>query len=178
VKQLQEAHTVAKNHIIEAQERMKTAANQNYCKVDFDEEDKVWLSLKPWTTECPSKKLDDQCSGPYKILEKRGHSFKLQLPDSTQIHPVHPPERLRKAADDPLPGQHNELSKPIIINEEEEWEVEEFLASKIHYKKVYYWVKWIDQPPDHTFYRAGNFKYLPHLMKQFHEKNPTRAGPP
>jgi hypothetical protein len=77
-----------------------------------------------------------------------------------------------------LPSQYNKLSRPIIINKEEEWEVEEFLAFKIHYKKVYYWVKWLDQSPDYTFYRAGNFKYSPHLMKQFHEKNPTQASPP
>jgi hypothetical protein len=98
---------------------MKTAANKNHHEVNFNKEDKIWLSLKPWTTEHPSKKLNDQHSKPYKILEKREHSFKLELPDSTQIHPVHSPERLRKAADDPLPDQYNKPSKPIIINKEE-----------------------------------------------------------
>jgi hypothetical protein len=89
VRQLQEAHTITKDHMANAQEQMKTAANKNCCEVNFGEGDKIWLSLKLWTTECPSKKLNNQHSGPYKILEKRGHSFKLELPDSTQIHLVH-----------------------------------------------------------------------------------------
>jgi hypothetical protein len=41
VKQLQKVYTVAKNYIVEAQKQMKTAANQNCCKVDFNKEDKI-----------------------------------------------------------------------------------------------------------------------------------------
>ena len=43
VRQLQEAHTVAKDHMAKAQERMRTAANRSRREVNFDKGDKVWL---------------------------------------------------------------------------------------------------------------------------------------
>jgi hypothetical protein len=41
-------------------------------------------------------------------------------------------DRLRKAANNPLPQQHTEPELPEDINGEPEWEVERVLASRIH----------------------------------------------
>jgi len=38
--------------------------------IDFDVGDFVWVTTKEWTTGRPSKKLDSQMEGPYKILEE------------------------------------------------------------------------------------------------------------
>jgi len=61
-------------------------------------------------------------------LEKIGNSYKLDLPASMKVHPIIPPDRLRKAAEDPLPGQQNKPPPAIEIDGENEWEVEEVLA--------------------------------------------------
>jgi len=45
--------------------------------VDFGVGDKVWVSTKGWRTERPSKKLDYQQAGPFKVIAKEGHSFRL-----------------------------------------------------------------------------------------------------
>lgn len=48
-----------------------------------------------------------------------------------RIHPIFPPEKLRKAANDPLPGQQEDPGEPVVINDEQEWEVEQVLASRL-----------------------------------------------
>ena len=58
-----------------------------------------------------------------------------------KIWPVFSPDKLRKARNDPLPGQIEDEGEPIDINSHKEYEVEEILASRIYYRKLQYRVK-------------------------------------
>ena len=58
-----------------------------------------------------------------------------------QIHRVIYARYLRKATDDPLPGQAIEPPEPLVIASENEWEVEELLAVRSRYGKLVYRVK-------------------------------------
>ena len=58
-----------------------------------------------------------------------------------KIYNVFSPDRLRKAAEDPLTGQVNELLPPIVITIEEEYEVQEVLALKQVRNRLLYRVK-------------------------------------
>ena len=54
--------------------------------------------------------------GLYKVLKKIGNSYKVELPDSIKVHLVFLPNKLQKAAIDPLPRQRNEPPLPIQVN--------------------------------------------------------------
>ena len=79
----------------------------------------------------------------YKILEKVGNSYRVELLESIKVHSVFSLDKLRKAATDPLPGQKNVPPLPIQVNGDNEWEVNEILASKLVGKTLKYCVCWI-----------------------------------
>ncbi|ESZ90499.1 hypothetical protein SBOR_9116 [Sclerotinia borealis F-4128] len=102
--------------------------------------DIVWLDSRYYKTQQPSRKLDFPITGKYEIVEKIGQSYQLALPATMHIFDMFPPEKLRLAPEDPLPEQINPPPYPVNITGEEEWEVEEVLASKLRYKNVFYQV--------------------------------------
>ncbi|KGY14981.1 hypothetical protein PABG_12093 [Paracoccidioides brasiliensis Pb03] len=79
---------------------------------------------------------------------------------------------------DPLPGQTVKPPDPIEIDGENEWEVEHILASRINQGKLQYQVHWKGFDEDSSPYPAHDFKGSPHAIRDFHEANPTKAGPP
>ena len=93
---------------------MTTAANRHRRPVDFDIGDLVYISTKYLNTDRPSRKLDNQQDGPYLILKRVGHFFKLDLPLNLKIHPVISLDKLRKNPNDLLPRQVND--PPALIN--------------------------------------------------------------
>jgi hypothetical protein len=74
--------------------------------------------------------LDYKPIGPYTILEKVGsRAYKLDLPPSIQLHPVFHISllELAKPNSEPIPGHIQPPPLPVIIDNEEEWELEEIV---------------------------------------------------
>ena len=90
----------------------------------------MWLSTKNIRTERLSKKLDHKMVGPFKIKALVGLSCQLELLTSMKIHDVFYPSLLQKASADSLPGQHNDPAPPVIVDDEEEWKVNDILDAR------------------------------------------------
>jgi len=93
--------------------------------------DQIWMWRKNiWTTQ-PSNKLDCKQIGLYTILEKIGSlAYKLGLPPTAKIHPVfHTSLHEPTTSTEPIPGDNQPPPLPIIIQEQQEWEVEKILDS-------------------------------------------------
>ncbi len=97
-------------------ETMAKQADRNGSDVTYGVGNMVRLSSRNKMTKRPFRKLNNKKLGPYRVLAKVGHSYKLDLPSSIRIENVFHPSRLRLAATDPLPGQANAPLPPVVVN--------------------------------------------------------------
>jgi len=179
VEKLEEIWNFAQTSMRRAQEAMAMQANRHRRPENFEVGDKVFLALRDYEVGRPSRKLGEQNEGPFEIVEKVGNSYRLALPDSMKIHPIFSPDKLRLAANDPLPGQSIDPPDPVRVHGEDEWEVEEILASRIHRGKLQYRAKWRGTDEDQRkWFPARDFKGAPHKVRDFHARYPDKPGPP
>jgi hypothetical protein len=132
----------ARESLVKTREQMMEQANKHRKEVDYEAGSKVFLNERNIVTARPFKKLDDKMLGPFTNLGPVGSSYKLKLSESMRVHDVFHPDLLRPAVDDPLPGQKNESSGPIVINDEDEWEIDDILNSRRYRRRLQYRVKW------------------------------------
>jgi hypothetical protein len=111
---------LARGTALKTQAAMELQANKKRREVDFTVGDSVYVSKKGFTTPAPTTRLDSQYAGPWTIAAERGHSFVLEVPASFKGKNLFHADRLRKAADDPLPQQVEAPEPPEEINGEPE----------------------------------------------------------
>ncbi|CAL5346186.1 unnamed protein product [Camellia sinensis] len=90
-----------REHLTQAQQRMKHYADKGRSEREFDIGDWVFLRLQPYkqTTVALQRnmKLSPRFYGPYQVLERVGAvAYKLELPTTTKIHPVFHVSLLKK----------------------------------------------------------------------------------
>jgi hypothetical protein len=146
-----------------AQDRMRSATNWHWRPVDWSVGDMVFLDTQVLSSPCPSQKLSDKWTGPFKVIEQVGNSYRLEL-QCSRIHDIFAPNLLCKDPQDPLPGQKPLKPPGTPINGVEEWKVEEILASKPYRSTLKYYVKWIGHNLDPVWYKASNFMGSPHNL--------------
>ncbi len=99
---------------------MMKQVNKHRKEVDYEVESKMFLNERNIITARSFKKLDDKMLDSFINLDFVDSSYKSKLSESMHVHDVFHSDLLRSAVDDLLPGQKNEPSDSIMINDEDE----------------------------------------------------------
>jgi hypothetical protein len=94
--------SVAKQHLLRAQERMKRQADKHRSERQFQVGDFVYLKPQPYiqTSLAPrsNQKLAFKFFGPFRIIGRVGAvAYKLELPPESAVHPVFHVSQLKQA---------------------------------------------------------------------------------
>ena len=141
---------VAKENLIKAQTRQTENANQSRQNPKFKTGDQVMLSTAHYIlashSQRQARKFNPRWIGPFKIIESIGtNAFRLELPKNSRIHPTVNVEHLKPfIPNDPssFPNRSVAPPKPLIIDDQIEFEVDRILDSRQHHKRTEYLVLW------------------------------------
>ena len=178
---LKEAQEDARAALELTAERMKRFYDKGVQKApQFKVGDKVYLEREKHPKGQPIAKLAPKRDGPYEILEKIGElNYRLKLTKKDQRHPVFHVDRLRPTKTASLvPNREFPEPEPIIVDEEEQYEVEKILDSKVVRKKFKYLVKWKGYPDsENSWEPEENVRDAKKAVAQFHKKHPGAPRP-
>jgi len=91
-------------------------------------------------------------------------AFELELPEGWMIHNVFNEDLLTRCVEPKFQGQHKDLAPPpVIINEEEEYEVEEVQKHRTRGQRTQYLVHWKGYGNEHDQWIAESG--LPHAKQ-------------
>ena len=125
----------------------------------------------------PSKKLEPNFIGPFKITEVvNDNAFRLELPSTMHQHPVFNADQLKTYTPSPpiFSGRTPPRPPPLLVDGTEEYEVESILDYKIDRKTPKWLVKWKGYPlDDATWETKTALKHAKDILSAF-EANRTK----
>ena len=106
VKQAADVQELAHKNALAAQRRQGAQANKKRRPVDWVPDDLVYVNKKGFGTDAPTARLDSQWACPWPVRQEKGHSFVVDTPEWYKGSRLFHADCLRKAANNPLPQQH------------------------------------------------------------------------
>jgi len=117
----------AREALIKTRKQMMNQANKHRKKINYKIESRVFLNKRNIITARLFKKLNDKMLNSFQIIDFIDSFYKLKLLKTMCIHDVFHSELLRFVINDSLSDQKNELSRSIVINDEDKWEINDIL---------------------------------------------------
>jgi Integrase zinc binding domain/Chromo (CHRromatin Organisation MOdifier) domain len=141
---------------------------------------KVWLEGTNLKTSHPTKKFALKRYGPFPITDVISPVvYCLTLPLSWKIHNVFHVSLLMPYKETEEHGPNFSEPPPELIEEQEEYEVEQVLALRLHgrWKKLQYLIRWKGYSHAHDSWTPVDDIHAPDLVQAFHRGNPRVPGP-
>ncbi len=117
----------AREALIKTQEQMINQTNKHRKKINYKIESKMFLNERNIVTARSFKKLNDKMLDSFQITDSVDSFYKLKLSKTICIHDIFHSELLCSVVDDSLSDQKNESSRSIVINDEDEWKINDIL---------------------------------------------------
>ena len=90
------------------------------------------------------------------------------------MHLVFNVVKLSAAPDDPILGREPRPPPPsIIVDGELEWEVEEVLDSRWHWRRFQFLIKWKGFNREHNSWEVASDVKVPDLIAEYYQKHPA-----
>jgi hypothetical protein len=137
----------------------------------LEEGGKVYLVSRNLRTKRPSRKLDFRKIGPFKIDKRISeNNYALALPSTMRLRT----NVFHISLLEPTPENARLDKDAEAEDEEEEWDVEEVLDSRIMKGQLEYLVKWLDFGPEDNSWQPATNLNCPEKLQEFHQRNPDR----
>ena len=165
-KEAEAALRLSKQKMKEDYERGKKHAHE------FKPGDLVALTAKDIKIHQESPKLGPRQLGPFKVLERTSDvDYRLELPAWLKIHDVIHVNRLSPWRDNGV--EKPPPPKPVVIDNEEEYEVDKVLDSRIYRRKLQYLVQWKGyRAGENSWEPAANLTHAKARVRDFHHQHP------
>ncbi len=150
----------AREFLVKTRKQMIQQVNKHRKEVDYEIESKMFLNEWNIITARSFKKLNDKMLDLFINLDFIDSSYKLKLSETMHVHDVFHSDLLRLVVDDLLPNQKNELFESIVINDEDEWKIDDILNFRRYRRWLQYRVKWNDYDNDLNWYNADDDEFM------------------
>ena len=180
-KRMKELHKQTMVALGQAARQMKRYDDRRHTpEKTFKVGDRVYLDASDLRTLRPSRKLGDRRLGLFKITKVISPvNYQLQLPRTWKLltNTFHVSKLKESMEDENLHGPTHDPPPPEIINNQEEYEVERILDSRMSGRQgLQYLVKWKGYNASHNSWEpAQNLEHAPKDIKKFYKKYPKAA---
>ena len=181
IEAMNQARSEASAAMIIAQEAMKIQQDRYGSEApSWKIGDQVWLNVKNLKTQYPSAKLAPKREGPFEIIGKVGSaSYALELPEKWRIHNVFHASLLKPYIENEEHGPNWTKPPPDLIDDEEEYEIDEIMGCRKIQGNWEYYVSWKGYPSTENGWRPiENFEHAQETLIKWHKKNPKKPKPP
>jgi hypothetical protein len=172
----------ARDHLKQMQGEAADRRQKHLKPTTFQVGDLVLLNTTNYNLQLPSQKLSPRWIGPLKVLQLRGpNTVLIEVPPRLQrIEPIQNVVHLKPyIVRPPDIGPTDPVPLPDIIDDQEEYEVEDILSHRSKGTKTQYLVRFKGYgPEDDLWLPQRNLDHAPDIVKAYHDRQQDIDPPP